>query len=110
LVRISWNLSPSLPSVSGRVYPYIVARQRQGKNFTAATNSHETTEELLDTFFYQRKVGELSFPEFPVSSVLTYSRYDFMGVSPLKGKFLTTLFADINMPETSRKLLSNCAT
>jgi hypothetical protein len=62
-----WSLS---------VYPRIVARQRLGKNFlivdrqrlsknvTAATNTHATIEELLDTSFsvrtvsYQGEVGD----------------------------------------------------
>jgi hypothetical protein len=35
-------------SVCLYAYPYIVARQRLGKNITAATNTHETIEELLD--------------------------------------------------------------
>jgi hypothetical protein len=41
-----------------------VARQRLGKNVTAATNTHATIEELLDASFsmqsvsYQRKVGD----------------------------------------------------
>jgi hypothetical protein len=39
-----------------------VASQRLGKNFTAATNTHETIEDLLDALFsmesvsYQRRV------------------------------------------------------
>jgi hypothetical protein len=51
------------------VYPPIVARQRLGKNVTAATNTHETIEELLDVSFsirsvrYERKVGDQFFPE-----------------------------------------------
>jgi hypothetical protein len=46
------------------VYPAIVARQRLGKNVTAATSTHATIEELLDASFsmrsvsYQRKVGD----------------------------------------------------
>jgi hypothetical protein len=51
----------------------MVARQRLAKNVTASTNSHATIEELLDASFhmhsvmYQRKVGDLFFPEFLVS-------------------------------------------
>jgi hypothetical protein len=46
------------------VSPYIVARQRLGKNITAATNTRATVEELLDTSFsmrprvVSRKVGD----------------------------------------------------
>jgi hypothetical protein len=52
--------------------PPIVARQRLGKNVTAATNRHATIEELLDasssmrSMSYQRKVGGLFFPELLV--------------------------------------------
>jgi hypothetical protein len=41
--------------------PPIVARQRLGRNVTAVTNTHATTEELLDAWFsmwpmsYQKK-------------------------------------------------------
>jgi hypothetical protein len=51
-------------SVCLYVYPPIVARQRLGKNVTAAINTHATIEELLDTSFsmrsvsYQGKVGD----------------------------------------------------
>jgi hypothetical protein len=38
------------------VYPFIVARQRLGKNVTAATNAQVTIEELLDASFYMRLV------------------------------------------------------
>jgi hypothetical protein len=54
------------------VYPAIVARQQLGKNVTAATNTHATIEELLDTPFstrfmlYQKKVGGWFFPELLV--------------------------------------------
>jgi hypothetical protein len=39
------------------VYPSIVARQLLGKNFTAATNTHVTVEELLDVSFSMRSVS-----------------------------------------------------
>jgi hypothetical protein len=45
------------------MYPHIVAKQRLGKNVTAATNTRVTIEELLDASFYvpsvsyERKVG-----------------------------------------------------
>jgi hypothetical protein len=46
------------------VYPRTVARQRLGKNVTAATKTYVTIEELLDASFsmrcmsYQMKVGD----------------------------------------------------
>jgi hypothetical protein len=45
-------------------YSSVVARQRLGKNVTAATNTHATIEELLNASFsmrsmsYQRKTGD----------------------------------------------------
>jgi hypothetical protein len=51
------------------VYPPIIAKQWLSKSVTVATNTHATIEELLDTSFpmqsvlYQRKVGNLFFPE-----------------------------------------------
>jgi hypothetical protein len=56
-------INPSHQSVSVYVYPFDVAMQRLGKNVTAATNTHETTEELLDDSFsvlfiqFQGKLG-----------------------------------------------------
>jgi hypothetical protein len=38
-------------SVCLYVYSLFVARQRLGKNVAAATNTHSTTEELLDASF-----------------------------------------------------------
>jgi hypothetical protein len=52
--------------------PLIVARQRLGKHFPAATNTYATTEELLEASFsirsvsYQRKEGDYFFPELLV--------------------------------------------
>jgi hypothetical protein len=43
-------INPSHQSVYLYVYP-IVARQRFGKHITAATNTHETVEELLESSF-----------------------------------------------------------
>jgi hypothetical protein len=46
------------------MHPLIIDRQRLGKTVTAATNTHTTTEEMLDASFsmqfipYQRKVGD----------------------------------------------------
>jgi hypothetical protein len=58
VVCMSWHLSPSqrllhksLPSVCVSVCSPIVARQRLGKNVTAATNMQETLEELLNAPF-----------------------------------------------------------
>jgi hypothetical protein len=51
------------------VYPTMVARQRLGKDITAATNKHATIEEMLEASFYkrsvsyQRNVGDSLFPE-----------------------------------------------
>jgi hypothetical protein len=33
------------------VYPFVVARQRLGRNFTAVTNTYSTIEKLLDAPF-----------------------------------------------------------
>jgi hypothetical protein len=44
--------------------PFIVARQWLGKNVTAATNTHATTEKLLGALLsmrsvsYQKKIGD----------------------------------------------------
>jgi hypothetical protein len=50
----------------------LIARQRLGKNITAATNTHATIEELLEApslsmrpVSYQREVGDQFFPELP---------------------------------------------
>jgi hypothetical protein len=46
------------------VYPHVVAKQRLGKNITAATNTEAKIKEILDASFsmrpalYQRKVGD----------------------------------------------------
>jgi hypothetical protein len=78
LVCISCHLSPSQryfitpshQSVRLYAYPPFVARQRLGKNVTAATNTHAKINELLDASFsmrsvsYQRRVGDSFFPEF----------------------------------------------
>jgi hypothetical protein len=37
--------------------PIIVARQRLGRNATAVTDTHATTEELLDASFLMRPVS-----------------------------------------------------
>jgi hypothetical protein len=56
-------INPSYESVCLYVYPSIVARERIGKNVTAATNTHATIEELLDLFsmrsvLHWRNVGD----------------------------------------------------
>jgi hypothetical protein len=57
-------IDPSYQSVCPYMYLPIVARQRLGKNVTAAMQTHATLEELLDAPFsmrsvkYQRKVGD----------------------------------------------------
>jgi hypothetical protein len=50
-------INPSHQSVCLYTYHPIVARQRLGKNITAATNTHATIEELLDASFSLRLFG-----------------------------------------------------
>jgi hypothetical protein len=75
-ISTAYFINPSHQSVCLYVYPLIVARQRLGKNVTAATNTHATIEELLDASFsirsvsYQRNVGDQFFPELLVISVV----------------------------------------
>jgi hypothetical protein len=63
-ISTAYVINPSHQSVCLYVYPSIVARQRFGKNVTAATNTHATIGELLVASFsmrygsYQRKVGD----------------------------------------------------
>jgi hypothetical protein len=65
-ISTAYFINPSHQSVC--ISP-IVARQQLVKNFTAATNTHATTEELLVASFsklivsYQRKVGDLVLPK-----------------------------------------------
>jgi hypothetical protein len=47
-ISTAYFINPSHQSVCLYVYPYIVARPGLGRNFTAATNTRETMEELLD--------------------------------------------------------------
>jgi hypothetical protein len=62
-ISTAYFINPSNLSVCLYVYPLIVARQRLGRNVTAAMNTQATTEELLDASFtvrsvlYQRKAG-----------------------------------------------------
>jgi hypothetical protein len=78
-------LHKSLPSslcVCMYILP-IVARQRMGKNVTAATNTHTTIEELLDASLsmlsvsYQRKVSEQFFPELFVFNINIWLSFTF---------------------------------
>jgi hypothetical protein len=67
----AYFLNPSHESVCLYVYPLIVARQKLGKNVKAATNTHVTIEELLDTSFSLRSVScqrnvDDQLLEFPV--------------------------------------------
>jgi hypothetical protein len=69
LISMAYFINPSHQSVCLYVYPpsaarqelgknpSIVAKQRLGKNFTAATNAHAITEELLDASFYMQSVS-----------------------------------------------------
>jgi hypothetical protein len=57
-VHLNGVLHKSLPSVCVFVCsPPIVARQRVGKDVTAATNTHPTIQELLDASFYMRSAS-----------------------------------------------------
>jgi hypothetical protein len=62
-ISAAYYTYPSHKPVSVCV-PYIVARQRLGKNVTMVTNTHATIEELLNVSFsmryiaYQTKVGD----------------------------------------------------
>jgi hypothetical protein len=75
-ISTAYFINPSHQSVCLYVYPPIVARQRLGKNVTAATNTQATIEGLLDMSFsmwdgsYQRKVGNCSSRNFLFLSVL----------------------------------------
>jgi hypothetical protein len=57
-ITTAYFINPSHQSVCLYVYPLnVVARQRLGKNVTAATNTHATIEELLDASFSMRSVS-----------------------------------------------------
>jgi hypothetical protein len=51
---MAYFINPSRQSVCLYVYLLIAARQRLGKNVTAAMNTHETIEESLDALFWRR--------------------------------------------------------
>jgi hypothetical protein len=63
------------------VYSHTVSRQRLGKNVTAATNTHATTNEFLAASFcmrsmpYQRKLGYYFSPEFLVFNLILHSSH-----------------------------------
>jgi hypothetical protein len=50
-ISTAYFINPSHRFVCLYVYPPIVARQRLGKNVTAAKNTQATIEELLDASF-----------------------------------------------------------
>jgi hypothetical protein len=56
-ISTAYFMNPSHQSVCLYLYPAIVARQRLGKNITAATNTHATIEELLDASFSMLSVS-----------------------------------------------------
>jgi hypothetical protein len=68
-ISAAYFINPSHQSVCLHVYPTIIARQRRGRNITAATNTHKSIEESLDaspsmrSVSYQRKVSVYFFPE-----------------------------------------------
>jgi hypothetical protein len=80
--RLNGVLHKSLRSVCVCI-PLIVARQRLGKNVTAATNTHATTE-LLDASSsmrpasYQWKVGDNFFPEYLVYLYIATYGFDLI--------------------------------
>jgi hypothetical protein len=84
-VSAAYFINSSHPSVRLYVYPLIVARQRLGENFTAATNTYAKIEELLDESFSMRsvscqnKVGNHFFVELLVH----YSTEHFLLANPL---------------------------
>jgi hypothetical protein len=62
LISTAYFINPCNQSVCLYVYPLTVATQRLGKTVTAATNTHATIVEWLDSFpmravSCQRKVG-----------------------------------------------------
>jgi hypothetical protein len=56
-ISTAFLINPSHRFVSLYVYPTIVAKQRLRKTVAAATNTHATTEELLDASFSMRSVS-----------------------------------------------------
>jgi hypothetical protein len=67
-ISTAYFINPSHQSFCLYVYPPLVARQHLGKSFTAARNTY-AIEDLLDSSLcmrsvsYQRKIGDLFFPE-----------------------------------------------
>jgi hypothetical protein len=68
-ISITRFIYPSHQSLCLYVYASLIARQRLGKNFTVATNTHAIIEGLLDALLsmwsvsYQQKVAGNFFPE-----------------------------------------------
>jgi hypothetical protein len=56
-ISTAYFINPSHQFVCLYVYPPIVTRQWPSKNVIAATNTHETIEELLDASFSMRSVS-----------------------------------------------------
>jgi hypothetical protein len=78
-ISTAYFINP-LPSVCvSMCIPPIVARQRLGKNVTAATKTQTTTEELLDASIsmqsvsYQRKVSDWFLAELLIFQCLRFS-------------------------------------
>jgi hypothetical protein len=71
-ISMAYFINPSHQSVCLYVYPPIIARERLGKNVTAAMNTHATIEELLEVSFstrfvsHQSKVGDKFLTELLV--------------------------------------------
>jgi hypothetical protein len=53
-ISTAYFINPTHQSVCLYVYPTIFDRQRLGKNFTSATNTHATIDKLLDASFSMR--------------------------------------------------------
>jgi hypothetical protein len=70
-VSMAYIVHLSHQSVCLYLYPPTVARQRLGRNFTAAPNTQATLVELdvsfsMQSVSYKRKAGDSLFPELPV--------------------------------------------
>jgi hypothetical protein len=77
-ISTAYFINPSHQSVCLFLLPPIVARQQIGVNVTAATNTYENIEELLDASFsmwplsYQRKYTINSFQNFLLLNVALF--------------------------------------
>jgi hypothetical protein len=72
-IATAYFINPSLQSVCLYVYPLLVARQRLGKNFTAATNTQAAIKELLDMSFSMRS-GHGHFLPHSIQFITYYHR------------------------------------